>query len=199
MLQPCMLRQDSADRVDTTGVVVRRGGEIEDRDRGKALHEASPAGEVFCVSAGASWYRRSMLDAVAPDGRVFDPDYFMYFEDVDLGWRCRLAGWSAEYVADAAVLHELHGSAEAHADGFVKRQCTRNRIRTVLANGSARYVVGAVFRLAKDVGWLIVNTRQSAVGDIGRALRAGIAARRALPVASRRARLSVEATWFGPR
>ena len=83
-----------------------------------------------------------MLDEVAPEGNVFDPGYFMYFEDVDLGWRCRLGGWSATYVPDAIVLHELHGSAEAQAANFVKfsavtvpgsktsspRLCNRSRI-----------------------------------------------------------------------
>jgi GT2 family glycosyltransferase len=98
-----------------------------------------------------------MLEQVAPD-------YFMDFEDIDLGWRCRLAGWSPGYVPEAIVLHELHGSVAAHPDGFVKRQCTRNRIRLVLGNGSARYLVGAVFRLVKDMGWLLVDSPRREFG-----------------------------------
>jgi len=194
-----MLRADRPSRIDTTGVVLRWGGWIEDRHRNKKSCELSAEGEVFCPSAAAAWYRRRMLDEVALSGNVFDPDYFMYFEDVDLGWRCRLAGWSATYVSDAVALHELHGSAEAHAAGFVKRQCARNRIRAVLGNGSARYVVGAVPRLGRDMGWLFVDSGYHAVVDIGRSIRAGVAARRALPPASRRARHGVESKWFAPQ
>jgi GT2 family glycosyltransferase len=189
ILQPCMLRTDRPSRIDSTGVVLGRGGSVEDRDRGERSCDSSAAGEVFCPSAGAAWYRRRMLDEVAPDGNVFDPGYFLYFEDVDLGWRCRLAGWSAAYVPEAVVLHELHGSAHAQAADFVKRQCAGNRIRTVLGNGSARYVAGATPRLLLDAG-------QHAPSDIGRSIRAGLAARSALPPASRRARHRVESAWF---
>jgi GT2 family glycosyltransferase len=196
MLQPCILSSGGRGRVDTTGVVMLRGGGIEDRDRGKIPRDSSPAGEVFCVSAGAAWYRRDMLDAVAPRGDYFDPDYFMYYEDVDLGWRCRLAGWSAAYVPAARVLHDLHGSSDLQPNGFVKRQCTRNRIRTIIGNGSVRYIAGAVPRIAKDIGWLLVAERHRAVSEIGRAIRTGFRARRALPNASRRARGRVESTWF---
>ncbi len=179
MLQPCILRSGGQGRVDTTGVLMLRGGGIEDRDRGKTPRDSSPAGEVFCASAAAAWYRRDMLDEVAPGGDYFDPDYFMYYEDVDLGWRCRLAGWSAAYVPAAKVLHDLHGSADLQPSDFVKRQCTRNRIRTILGNGSVCYVAGAVPRIAKDIGWLLVDERHRALSEIGRAIRTGFRARRA--------------------
>jgi N-acetylglucosaminyl-diphospho-decaprenol L-rhamnosyltransferase len=35
----------------------------------------------------------------------FDPRYFMYFEDVDLGDRLARAGWSSRYVPEAHVTH----------------------------------------------------------------------------------------------
>ncbi|MDO5722998.1 MAG: glycosyltransferase family 2 protein [Flaviflexus sp.] len=36
----------------------------------------------------------------------FDPGYFMFFEDVDLGLRLRQAGWKSVYVPEAAVIHD---------------------------------------------------------------------------------------------
>ncbi|WP_167136771.1 glycosyltransferase family 2 protein [Diaminobutyricimonas sp. TR449] len=39
----------------------------------------------------------------------FDPSYFMYFEDVDLGRRLGEAGWVSLYVKDAVVVH--HGAS----------------------------------------------------------------------------------------
>lgn len=196
MLQSCVVRTDDPSRIDTTGVVVAHGGGIEDRHRNQNLNEAKAAREVFCVSASAAWYRHGMLDEVAGDRRPFDPGYFMYYEDVDLGWRCRLAGWTAEYVQSAVVRHVGHGSAELQTTHFVKRQCVQNRMRVILGNASFRFVVGAVPRLLRDVGWLVGDSGRAALPKIGSAVRDGLSARRRLPQRSRRARRQTEVEWF---
>ncbi|MBO4238505.1 MULTISPECIES: glycosyltransferase family 2 protein [Pseudonocardia] len=53
------------------------------------------------LSGSCLLLRRTAFDSV--DG--FDPRYFMYFEDVDLGMRLDLAGWRNVYVPDADVVH----------------------------------------------------------------------------------------------
>lgn len=40
----------------------------------------------------------------------FDPGFFMFFEDVDLGMRLGEAGWSSVYVPDATVVHDQGSS-----------------------------------------------------------------------------------------
>jgi hypothetical protein len=196
MLQPCMVQVGDAELIDSTGVSIRRGGVIEDRDHGRRRGREHAAKGVFCASAGAAWYRSEMLRDVAPDGRVFDPDYFMYFEDVDLGWRCRLSGWEAAYVPEAVVRHGRHGSSEAQPTGFVRRQCMKNRLRVVLANGSRRFVVGAFPRLARDVVGLVLDQGWRGAREAARSVSSGFAARRAAPVSARAARSIVERTWF---
>jgi GT2 family glycosyltransferase len=57
--------------------------------------------EIFSPCAAAALYRRQ---AVAEVGG-FDEDFFCYVEDVDLGFRLRLAGYKAMYVPDAIVHH----------------------------------------------------------------------------------------------
>jgi GT2 family glycosyltransferase len=57
--------------------------------------------EVFSPCAAAALYRRSVLLEVGG----FDEDYFCYVEDVDIGFRLRLAGYKAMYVPDAVVQH----------------------------------------------------------------------------------------------
>ncbi|MDF0668382.1 MAG: glycosyltransferase family 2 protein [Nitrospira sp.] len=59
------------------------------------------ASEVFSPCAAAALYRRQAL----VDAGGFDEDYFCYVEDVDLGFRLRLAGHKAMYVPDAVVHH----------------------------------------------------------------------------------------------
>ncbi|MGJ4846419.1 glycosyltransferase family 2 protein [Leifsonia sp. Le1] len=54
----------------------------------------------------------------------FDPGYFMYFEDVDLGARLGQAGWRNMYIPDAVVTHtgahstsrDAHTMEKAHHD-----------------------------------------------------------------------------------
>ncbi|MBP2366001.1 glycosyltransferase family 2 protein [Pseudonocardia parietis] len=53
------------------------------------------------LSGSCLLLRRAAFDSV--DG--FDPRYFMYFEDVDLGERLTFAGWRNVYVPSAEVVH----------------------------------------------------------------------------------------------
>ena len=62
------------------------------------------------LSGSCLLLRREAFDSV--DG--FDPRYFMYFEDVDLGDRLGKAGWQNVYVPSAQVVH-LGGHATKRA------------------------------------------------------------------------------------
>nr|WP_051442372.1 glycosyltransferase family 2 protein [Saccharomonospora iraqiensis] len=53
------------------------------------------------LSGSCQLVRREAFDAVGG----FDPRYFMYFEDVDLGDRIGRAGWLNVYVPSAGVMH----------------------------------------------------------------------------------------------
>lgn len=57
--------------------------------------------EIFSPCAGAALYRREALVEVGG----FDEGFFCYVEDVDLGFRLRLAGYRSMYVPDAVVHH----------------------------------------------------------------------------------------------
>ncbi|MGB3441478.1 MAG: glycosyltransferase family 2 protein [Actinophytocola sp.] len=68
--------------------------------------------EAGWLSGSCLLMRRSAFDSV--DG--FDPRYFMYFEDVDLGDRLSRAGWQNVYVPSAEVVHiQGHSTAQASA------------------------------------------------------------------------------------
>lgn len=67
--------------------------------------------QVFGACAGAALYRRDVLERVSlPGGRVFDPAFFMYLEDVDLAWRIQRAGYDCVYIPKATVRHHLSAS-----------------------------------------------------------------------------------------
>ena len=53
-----------------------------------------------------------MLDEIG----LFDEDFFLYMEDVDLAFRARLSGWKCMYVPTARVIHVHGGTAEPNSD-----------------------------------------------------------------------------------
>jgi hypothetical protein len=69
-----------------------------------AVHEID-AGTAACLMV-----RRAAIDQVG----FFDPDYFMYGEDLDLCYRIRQGGWKIYYVPDAVAVH-LKGTSTRQA------------------------------------------------------------------------------------
>ncbi|MBV9595172.1 MAG: glycosyltransferase family 2 protein, partial [Actinobacteria bacterium] len=72
-------------------------------------------GPVGWLSGSCLLLRRRAFDAVAG----FDPAYFMYFEDVDLGDRLGRAGWRNVYAPSACVAHVGGHATEANHTAMV--------------------------------------------------------------------------------
>ncbi len=62
--------------------------------------------EVFALCGAAPVYRRAALNDVAIDGEILDEDITAFFDDSDLGWRCRHYGWKIWYQPTAILYHE---------------------------------------------------------------------------------------------
>ncbi|PZR95518.1 MAG: hypothetical protein DLM69_11645, partial [Candidatus Chloroheliales bacterium] len=61
----------------------------------------------------------------------FDSSFFMYYEDMDLAWRMRLAGWEVWYVP-AAVVHHIHAGSSKEWSPFFIYHTTRNHLYMLL-------------------------------------------------------------------
>lgn len=82
--------------------------------------------EVFSPCAAAALYRRSALRDVGG----FDEDYFCYMEDVDLGFRLRLAGYRCLYVPQSVVHHIGSGTTGGQHSDFSMYYGHRNLVWT---------------------------------------------------------------------
>jgi len=71
--------------------------------------------EVFSACAGAALYRRAMLDDVG----LFDEDFFISQEDVDLCFRAQLRGYKGLYVPTAVVRHHLNATLKTYSRTYV--------------------------------------------------------------------------------
>lgn len=100
-------------RINSTGICLSRSGAAWDRGMFEPdLGQYDAEEEVFGTCAGAALYRKEMLDEIG----LFDEDFFLYMEDVDLAFRARLAGWRCVYVPKAVVYHHHGGTAGSGSD-----------------------------------------------------------------------------------
>lgn len=121
------------------------------RDLGKWQRDPGPGPgvrEVGFASGCSLCLRRSAYLEVGG----FDPDYFMYHEDVDLCWRLRLAGYAVRYVPEAVVYHHLGGSAGRDHENPAKLYwCQKNRLANMVKNlGPGRLTIACGVSLAYD-------------------------------------------------
>mgnify|MGYP001567126631 FL=1 len=111
---PRLMRIENNERtgiVDSLGLTVDRRRRFSDRMAGEpwklqseSAHPAQPC-FVFGVSATVAIYRRSAVN-LATNGRLFDPYYFSYQEDVDLAWQLQLRGYDSVILLDKAAYHQ---------------------------------------------------------------------------------------------
>lgn len=115
------------ERLDSAGIEIDVLGIAWNRRWGQpVVVEPSEPVEVFGASAAAALYRRDMLDEIG----LFDEQYFAYYEDVDLAWRARRAGWRCLYAPTARVLH-VHSATGNRISGFKAYQIGLNKWRTM--------------------------------------------------------------------
>jgi GT2 family glycosyltransferase len=197
MLQSLMLFLDRPHTVNSTGIELTALGGGRDRHGGRRWpNEASsrPAA-IFCPTAGAALYRRAMLDRIRLSTGYFDRTHFMYFEDLDLGWRARLAGWDALYVPESRVRHKWHGSTDRHGASWLAVLSGINRVRTQIKNASP-------FLIARTSPVTMVETLEIArhggidgLRQLTRAVRESRALRREVSRTMRVGRRTIERTW----
>jgi GT2 family glycosyltransferase/glycosyltransferase involved in cell wall biosynthesis len=64
----------------------------------------------------------------------FDERFFMFYEDVDLGWRMNLFGHRVRYVPDSVVFHKHHASIDKFGSFRERFLLERNALMTLYKN-----------------------------------------------------------------
>ncbi len=99
---PKMVYYDDPKLINSAGHACGSDGVVVDIGRRQRDSEwFGRTREVLGACAGAALYRRRMLEQIG----LFDPDFFISYEDADLNWRAHWAGWRAQYVPTAVVRH----------------------------------------------------------------------------------------------
>ncbi|MBM4359609.1 MAG: glycosyltransferase [Deltaproteobacteria bacterium] len=189
-------RERSADVARATKGAAPFLAGVVDEDLASSTERSTTPGEIFCASTGAALYRKRMLDEARLASGVFDPTFLTEESDLDLGWRCRLAGWEALY-APAATVHADPKTHETAAERTESEALRRgDRLRMALKNGSMRMFAREVPQTVQDALWL---TRAGGLGSLrgyrdaalqGLRQRAGVTSRLKLQ------RREVERRWL---
>lgn len=125
-----LLRYADRSVIDRAGDEVHWSSACFGRGAGRSDQgQFDQAQEVFGVGGAAALYRLDAFDRVGP----FDEAFFAYLEDVDWGFRARLAGYTALYEPRAIALHR-GGATLGGINPFSLYHLRRNSIWLVLKN-----------------------------------------------------------------
>ena len=125
-----MLQANGKGLLDGTGDIFHVSGRPFRRDHGAPEAERRrAAGEMFSICGAAALYRRQTILEFGG----FDEDFFCYIEDLDLGFRLRLAGERCRYVPEAVVFHVGSGTTGRYSD-FSVYHAHRNLVWNYVKN-----------------------------------------------------------------
>jgi O-antigen biosynthesis protein len=155
---PKILRMQAVPAEQNTGSILFKNGMSRDRGtyvkNNKALYEYdhgqyTDLEQVFAGCGAGMLLRREMLTDIG----LFDDEFFMYYEDIDLCWRARLCDWIVLYAPQAVVRH-IHCGTMPEWSPLFQRLTEINRLAMVFKNGSLRQVIrvwgGFIWGFIKD-------------------------------------------------
>jgi hypothetical protein len=197
----------TVDVVNNAGGIVTRDGYGADRGFQQVDDGTyDTAEEVFTFCGNGAALPREVLEKVG----VFDDDFFLYYEDTDLSWRIRAAGYTIRY-EPSAVLRHHHSASSGEASYVFRFHVDRNRLLLLTKNATWRLAAPQVLRYPLTTASMAVRavrTRNRAqLADTKRRLRVMASYLRLLPrmLARRRAaarvvsRAALERRWLVDR
>ncbi|WP_394923868.1 glycosyltransferase family 2 protein [uncultured Robinsoniella sp.] len=85
---------------------------------------------IFAACAAAAIYRKSVFQEIG----YFDEMHYAYLEDIDIGYRARIAGYENRYAPGAVVHHVGSGTTGSRYNEFKIGYSARNNIYLVYKN-----------------------------------------------------------------
>jgi GT2 family glycosyltransferase len=156
--------------LDSCGQSLARSRQPLDRGYGEADRgQFESDAEVFGACGAAVLYRRAMLESIAdPGGACFDETFFAFYEDLDLAWRARRAGWKAVYRHRAVGFHARGGTSRPRGlltrvaamlgrSPEIRYHIVKNRYLTILRNDTVGAYLGSLpWIWGRDVATIVL-------------------------------------------
>ena len=157
---PLVLVRSEPGRVDSAGDSYSLFGWPAKRGHGqpRQLFADRPAEEVFGASGSSAFYRSTALQKAGG----FDPLFGSYYEDVDVAFRLRWAGYRCVFASGSHIYHDVSSTYD-HGSPALQRRMARNAELVFWANLSAELLVLALVPhlafLAVQGAWRLARGR----------------------------------------
>ena len=129
-INPLMINAHDKELVDDAGDGYSLLGWGYQIGVGEKVADFTKRRAVFSACAGASIYRKSILDEIG----YFDEMHFAYLEDMDLSFRARLRGYIIGFEPMAKVYHLGSATSGSKYNSFKVRLAARNNIYLIYKN-----------------------------------------------------------------
>jgi len=107
--------------------------------------------EIRMVYGAAFATRKDVIEKIG----LFDPKFFMYYEEIDWSWRLRLANYKCIYVPEATAYHWVGGSDTTFER--IVYLSYRNRIRTLIKNCELETLLFFVPLIVLEIGGCLLS------------------------------------------
>ncbi|MDO4326520.1 MAG: glycosyltransferase family 2 protein [bacterium] len=119
-----MIQLYHRERMDDAGDLYTLLGWAAQRGVGQPSDGYNRPVRIFSACAAAAIYRREIFEEIG----YFDEMHFAYLEDLDVGYRAKIAGYDSIYCPDAVVYHVGSGTSGSKYNSFKVRLAARNNV-----------------------------------------------------------------------
>ncbi len=119
-----LVRMDDPSKMDTAGDLYCALGWAYAIGKGRPAQNYDREHAVFSACGAAAIYRREVFDEIG----LFDEAHFAYLEDVDIGYRARIAGYRNLYAPGAVVRHAGSATSGSLHNAFKVRYSAQNSV-----------------------------------------------------------------------
>ena len=131
-------------------------------------------GPVFSVCGAATVFHKDALEKLKIEGEYYDEDFFIFWEDFDIGWRANLLGLKVHFFPQALVYHYRSATLKRNfisrfslslaRSPFIKYHLVKNRILILIKNYRINQFWWSIpLVVLKDLIWVALLTISSKV------------------------------------
>ncbi len=132
-----MLQMNRPDRIDSAGDLYCALGWAFSLGKDGSAGRYDRESVVFSACGGAAIYRKDLFEQIG----YFDELHFSYLEDVDVGYRARIMGYTNRYTPRAIVYHAGSASTGSRYNPFKVRLAARNSWYVIYKNMPALQII----------------------------------------------------------
>ena len=152
-------------KIDSAGTYYNALGWAYAYGKDKSVKKYNNIRKIFAACGGASIYRKKVFEEIG----MFDEKHFAYLEDIDVGYRARIAGYDNLYEPKSEVIHVGSAASGARYNEFKVKMSSRNNVYLIYKNMPVvqkilnspflfvGFLVKYLFFLRKGYGKLYVN------------------------------------------